>query len=106
MWAVDLVAGQSQVVDWKGLDVNVELPGRLRRIGVEQRASCCAESPDGLNRLEDSCFVVHPLDRHEAGWPLQCALNISKRHHARGIHSETDHLYAGRLQVFAHLQDG
>jgi Ca-activated chloride channel family protein len=62
---VDLVAGDGQEIDSQPLDVEVDLPERLHRIGVNDHTALAAGVRDLLNRLQHARLVVGEHYGHE-----------------------------------------
>ena len=64
---VDLVAGDAHQVDVHRLDVERDLAGGLRRVGVEEGLLLAADLADLGERLDDADLVVHRHDRDDHG---------------------------------------
>ena len=74
---MQLMAGERQHVDFRGLQIDRHLADGLHRIGVEQRTGVVGEIGELLDRKDRAGFIVRPHDRGDCGfWPQRFAVGI------------------------------
>eukprot|EP00982_Pelagococcus_subviridis_P005219 29560-Pelagococcus_subviridis.AAC.3 len=102
--AVHLVPADREQVDLHVLDVDRDLPHRLRGVRVKEHLALAAQLADRLQRLHDADLVVHRHHRDDRGVVADRAAQLLEVDQTVRLHGQVRHVPPALLQPPARVQ--
>src|SRR3546814_4815243 len=98
------MSGEGHQIDLHLLQIDFDLDGRLRRIGMEKNAARTGQLADGGDVVDSADLVVHVHDRHKNSVVAQRSFDHRRRDDAILARLEIRNLEAFALELASGIQ--